>query len=183
MKTNTKKVDCKAIAAPPQNRAILSRMESRLQPVSVPALKVQGSEAESAKSRFCLSGFKVLGCLLCALCFLLFNFPSRSAIVYGNLLDLHLSALSTPLTWYPTNTVLISPGGLSAGPAFTVYPTNGAFTNVIDAGPYTVCMQLNTWRSCFHVDVPGGTNAYNITNLISPRILADDTGGALLADP
>lgn len=187
MKTESKKIECKAISTPPQHRGILSpgRVDSpqgfgvrngqdRLGPhAALPQSKFKSPSTGSAQN----SKFLVL------LFLLLLPSPGRTGTLTGTLRDLQLNTLTTPLTFYPTNAVLVTGSGLSAGPALTIYPTNGVFSTVLDAGPYTVCLQLNTWRKCFHLDMPAGTNSYNITNLISPRILADQTGGALLADP
>ncbi len=102
---------------------------------------------------------------------------SSGATVTGNLLDISLAPLTTTLTFAPTNSVLVSSTGLSAGPPRSIVATNGAFTLQLDAGNYTVCLPLVPTRQCFTIAVPPGssTNTYNITNLI--------TGGAYVYLP
>src|SRR5262249_34989862 len=92
---------------------------------------------------------------------------TRAATVTGNLTELSLAPLNTTLQFNPTNIVLVTGGGLSAGPPKTVDTVGGAFSIVLDAGDYNVCLPLVPWRSCFGISVPTGNGTYNITNLLS----------------
>lgn len=112
----------------------------------------------------------------------------RASLVTGNVVDLGLGALQTKISFYPTNLVQVTPGGLSAGPPITITATNGAFSQVLDAGDYVVSFPLVPWRKAFTISVPAGqTN--NITNWISSAIgpytntLADDAGRTILFNP
>jgi hypothetical protein len=88
------------------------------------------------------------------------------ATVTGNLVDISLVPLDTKLTFTPTNLVLVTTAGLSAGPPRTIETTNGAFAITLDAGNYTVTTPLITWRAPFGLAVPPGAGTYNITNLL-----------------
>ncbi len=92
------------------------------------------------------------------------------ATITGNLTDISLAPLSTKLQFNPTNDVLVSTSGLSAGPPRTIDTTNGGFAIVLDAGDYTVSLPLVPWRKSFVISVPTGTNTCNLINVLAaPR--------------
>jgi hypothetical protein len=99
---------------------------------------------------------------------------SPAAVITGNLLDITGSPLTTQITFSPTNLVLTSAGGLSAGPPRTITATNGAFSIALDAGDYTVCLPLVPWRKCFSISVPASSASYNITNLLTTVLAAPE---------
>lgn len=73
--------------------------------------------------------------------------------------------LNTKITFTPTNSVLISNGGLSAGPAITTNIVNGSFSITLDGGPYIVTLPLIQSRDPFCISVPNDTNSYDIVFL------------------
>lgn len=99
---------------------------------------------------------------------LLLSFCAQAATVTGVLQDITLQALDTRITFAPTNDVLLTPGGLNAGPPRTIATTNGQFSIVLEAGDYTVSLPLVPWRRPFMISVFETNGAINITNLLSP---------------
>lgn len=112
----------------------------------------------------------ILPLLLLAIGYWLFA-PARGAIVTGYLEDIGISPMETKITFTPTNAVIVTARGLSAGPPKTVTATNGSFSQVLEGGRYTVCFPLVPSRSCFVIEVPTSTNAVNITNLITTNAI------------
>ena len=106
--------------------------------------------------------------LLSAIYFLLSPLACSSATVTGTLSDISLQALNTKLTFAPTNDVLLTPAGLSAGPPRTIATTNGEFSIVLEAGDYTVSLPLVPWRKAFAISVFATNGTVNITNLLAP---------------
>src|SRR5712691_13281976 len=161
MKTDTNQHTCRMIEEPERHAAMLTP----LRPRNGNGRKVDGRNIfEKTKlwpRRFTLGRFT-----LYALTLLAIACPASSATITGNLTDLSLAPLNTTLQFNPTNIVLVNSAGLSAGPPKTVDSTNGAFSLVLDAGDYTVCLPLIPWRNCFSISVPAGTNTYNLTNLL-----------------
>src|SRR5882762_9486027 len=70
---------------------------------------------------------------------------ATAATVMGNLTDISIQALDTKLIFTPTNDVLVTGTGLSAGPPKIIDTTAGAFSLVLDAGDYTVSLPLIPW--------------------------------------
>jgi hypothetical protein len=90
-----------------------------------------------------------------------------AANVVGFLTDISLAPLDTALTFTPTNLVLVTRTGLSAGPARTIVSSNGAFSIVLEAGDYTVSLPLIKSRLPFAISVPPGDATINITSLLT----------------
>ncbi len=91
-----------------------------------------------------------------------------AATVTGNLTDISLRPLDTPMLVAPAADVLIGAAGLSAGPARMVTTTNGAFAIPLDAGDYTVSFPLVPTRKPFLIAVPFAAGPLDITNLMNP---------------
>src|SRR5882672_6810031 len=108
--------------------------------------------------------------LLSALYFLLSPVTSPSATVTGTLTDISIQGLNTKLMFAPTNSVLLTPTGLSAGPPKTINTTNGQFTIVLESGDYTVSLPLIPWRLPFAISVFATNGTVNITNLLAPPV-------------
>jgi len=108
--------------------------------------------------------------LLSPFCFLLFTVASPSATVTGTLNDISIQGLNTKLMFAPTNNVLLTPTGLSAGPPKTINTTNGQFTIVLESGDYTVSLPLIPWRLPFAISVFATNGTVNITNLLAPPV-------------
>jgi len=106
--------------------------------------------------------------LLSPLFLLLAALPSPAATVTGTLNDISIQALNTKLTFAPTNEVLLTGTGLSAGPPRTINTTNGEFGLVLEAGDYTVSLPLIPWRRPFAISVFATNGSVNITNLLAP---------------
>src|SRR5882724_10235112 len=106
--------------------------------------------------------------LLSPLFLLLAALPSPAATVTGSLNDISIQALNTKLTFAPTNEVLLTGTGLSAGPPRTINTTNGEFGLVLEAGDYTVSLPLIPWRRPFAISVFATNGSVNITNLLAP---------------
>jgi hypothetical protein len=87
------------------------------------------------------------------------------ATIVGNLTDISLQPLDTRISFAPTNQVLVSSGGLNAGPPRILQTVNGAFSIVLDAGDYTVSLPLLGWRKPFIISVMNTNGTVNITNL------------------
>jgi hypothetical protein len=68
----------------------------------------------------------------------------------------------------PTNDVLLTTGGLSAGPPVVIDAINGQFSIDLDAGDYTVSLPLIPWRHSFQISVFATNGTINITNLLAP---------------
>jgi hypothetical protein len=103
--------------------------------------------------------------------YLLFSISSHAATVFGNLTDISLAPLNTKLLFSPTNVVLVSPSGLSAGPPRLIDTTAGAFSLTLDAGDYTVSLPLLAWRHSFCISVPQTPASINITNLLCSPVI------------
>jgi hypothetical protein len=99
--------------------------------------------------------------LLSALCF-----SSPAATITGNLTDISMSPFDTKLIFTPTNEVLVSSSGLSAGPPKILDTSSGSFSILLDTGYYTVSLPAIPWRRPFLITVPETTATLNITNLI-----------------
>jgi len=96
--------------------------------------------------------------------------PTSAATVVGNLTDISLAPLDTMLMFAPTNTVLVSGSGLSAGPPKVIGTADGAFSVVLDAGDYTVSLPLIPWRNPFLISVMDTTATLNITNAMTTPV-------------
>lgn len=159
MKSDKKKPVCKAVATPPQDRAIkASEVENR---------ELGNSDYRPRQMRM-PKAHRVLAFLFFCLGVAALHPPRCVAdtyTVWGRTIDLGGSSLETKLTWTPTNLTMISSGGLQVGAARTITSTNGWFTNVWDCGDYWVKPAL-TGRAAFLVAVPCGGGTNNITNLI-----------------
>jgi hypothetical protein len=92
--------------------------------------------------------------------------PGRAATVTGHLQDISLQSLDTRIVFTPTNEVLITAGGLSAGPARVIDTSAGSFSLALDAGDYTVSLPLIPLRHPFRISVPVSSATFNITNLL-----------------
>jgi len=93
---------------------------------------------------------------------------SPAATVTGDLKDISIQALNTKLMFAPTNEVLLTPSGLSAGPPKVIDSVNGQFSIVLEAGDYTVSLPLIPWRHPFFISVFETNGTVNITNLLAP---------------
>ena len=104
-----------------------------------------------------------------AILFLLsaFSLATHAATVFGRLHTTDQHAMSTIITFSPTNDVLISNGELSAGPNVSVGVTNGYFSTPLDGGDYTVSLQLVGARRVFRISVPNDSGSYNIIALMN----------------
>src|SRR6266404_5091350 len=96
--------------------------------------------------------------------------PTSAATVVGNLTDISLAPLDTKLMFAPTNTVLVSPSGLSAAPPKVIGTADGAFYVVLGAGDYTVSLPLIPWRNPFLISVMDTTATLNITNAMTTPV-------------
>src|SRR5438105_108935 len=74
---------------------------------------------------------------------------TQAATVIGTLQDISIQALDTKLIFTPTNEVLVTGTGLSAGPPIMIDTTSGQFSIVLEAGDYTVSLPLIPWRRPF----------------------------------
>lgn len=144
-------------------------------------LRTSQRDGEDARAQVRL----LLALALLSFCILHSSF---SSLVTGNVVDVGLNSLTTTMKFTPTNSVLVTGGGLSAGPATNIVTTNGSFSVVLDAGDYWVSFPLVPWRKSFIVHVPAGqTN--NITNWVDAAIgpytntLATDSGVTILFTP
>ena len=99
-------------------------------------------------------------CLSLALC-------SNAAIVVGDLKDISIQTLDTPIVFAPTNEVLVTSSGLSAGPPAVTVSSSGHFSIVLEAGNYTVSLPLIPWRNPFQIAVFDTNGTVNITNLLT----------------
>src|SRR5205823_13479788 len=90
--------------------------------------------------------------------------------VVGNLTDISLAPLDTKLIFTPTNQVLVTGSGLSAGPPKIIDTTSGAFSLALEAGDYTVSLPLIPWRRPFVISVFATNGTVNITNLLAAPI-------------
>ena len=98
------------------------------------------------------------------------TFNLQPATIIGNLTDISLQPLDTRISFAPTNQVLISSAGLSAGPPRILQTVSGAFSIALDAGDYTVSLPLVPWRHPFCISVMDTAATINITNLLcNPR--------------
>ncbi len=92
---------------------------------------------------------------------------ANAATVTGNLTDISLAPLDTKLIFTPTNQVLVTGGGLSAGPPKIIDTTAGAFSLALEAGDYTVSLPLIPQRRPFVISVMNTSATINITNLLA----------------
>src|SRR5262245_505065 len=102
--------------------------------------------------------------------FMVATFPfqdGRGATVVGSLRDISDRPLNTRLRFSPTNSVLVTPSGLSAGPPVVIQTTNGGFAVALEAGDYVVSVPLIPWRHPFAMAVPPTNGVINITNLLA----------------
>jgi hypothetical protein len=106
-------------------------------------------------------------CSLLLLLLLLTAFSLHAATVTGYLTDITVGALNTKLTFAPTNDVLVTPSGLSAGPPKVIETASGSFSLTLEAGDYTVSLPLIPWRRPFGIAVPSTNGTLNITNLLT----------------
>ncbi len=90
-----------------------------------------------------------------------------AATVVGDLKDISIQALNTKIMFAPTNEVLVTPSGLSAGPPIVTDSSAGHFSIVLEAGDYTVTLPLIPWRHGFGISVFDTNGTVNITNLLS----------------
>ena len=148
----------------------------------LPVMSTAGHRAEAPvlmrRDRGCRSTF-----LPALFCFAFLTASSPAATITGNLLDITGAPLTTQITFSPTNLVLTSAGGLSAGPPRTITATNGTFSIALDPGDYTVCLPLVPWRKCFGISVPASVGTYNITNLLTTIITAPEVAIVAAAGP
>jgi len=93
------------------------------------------------------------------------TFNLQPATVVGNLTDISLQPLDSRISFAPTNQVLVTGAGLSAGPPRIIQTVNGAFSILLDAGDYTVSLPLLGWRKPFIISVMNTNGTVNITNL------------------
>lgn len=147
-----KKPDCKALTRPVQDRALRSPNEPRAERPD-PTKRRPGSLSRS-----------ILGALL--LCLSSVS-ASASITVTGLLSQITSEALETYITFTPSADILLLNSGLSAGPAKTIFATNGAFSQVLNPGTYLVRLPRVGGRNAFTIGVPHGTSTENITNLIA----------------
>ena len=92
---------------------------------------------------------------------------STAATITGTLNDISIQALDTKLIFTPTNDVLVTPTGLSAGPPKILDTTSGQFSLMLEAGDYTVSLPLIPWRRPFVISVFSTNGTINITNLLA----------------
>lgn len=92
---------------------------------------------------------------------------ATAATVIGNLTDISIQALDTKLIFTPTNNVLVTGTGLSAGPPVIIESAGGAFSLVLESGDYTVSLPLIPWRRPFVISVFNTNGIVNITNLLA----------------
>jgi hypothetical protein len=93
--------------------------------------------------------------------------PAPAATVVGDLKDISIQTLNTKIMFAPTNEVLVTPSGLSAGPPSVTESSGGHFSTVLEAGDYTVSLPLIPWRHSFGISVFDTNGTVNITNLLS----------------
>jgi hypothetical protein len=112
--------------------------------------------------------------ILPAMLFLTTLLTGHGAVVTGSLTNINLQPLNTAITFTPTNDVLILNGAISAGPAQTIYSTNGQFSVTLAEGPYIVSFPLISGRRAFPIVVPPGTGTVYFTNTFYyPRYFVD----------
>jgi hypothetical protein len=92
---------------------------------------------------------------------------ASAATVTGTLTDISLEPLNTKLVFTPTNEVLVTDAGLSAGPARVIDTTNGLFSLALDAGDYTVSLPLVPLRRPFRISVMPTNGTLNLTSLLA----------------
>src|SRR6476661_8168803 len=92
---------------------------------------------------------------------------ATAATVIGDLKDISIQTLDTKVMFAPTNEVLVTSSGLSAGPPKVIESVNGQFSMVLEAGDYTVTLPLIPWRRAFQISVMDTNGTVNITNLLS----------------
>src|SRR5260370_18405256 len=116
-----------ALALPPRHRALLdaSKVECR------------ASAAAQPGNRQHLTGVMAWLLLVLAIGFGLKPQQCAGATITGNLTDISLAPLSTKLHFNPTNALLVSTSGLTAGPPRTLDTTNGGVAIVLAASEHT----------------------------------------------
>src|ERR1051326_2741300 len=92
---------------------------------------------------------------------------ATGATIVGDLKDISIQALDTKIMFAPTNEVLVTPSGLSAGPPKVIESVNGQFSIVLEAGDYTASLPLIPWRRAFQISVMDTNGTVNITNVLS----------------
>jgi hypothetical protein len=92
---------------------------------------------------------------------------ATAATVVGDLKDISIQALDTKIMFAPTNIVLVTRSGLSAGPPKVTESVNGQFSIVLEAGDYSASLPLIPWRQAFQISVMDTNGTVNITNLLS----------------
>ncbi len=122
-------------------------------------------QATKCSTKLATKWTKILTTLLLATCNL---HLATAATVVGDLKDISIQALDTKLMFAPTNEVLVTPSGLSAGPPKVIDSTGGQFSLVLEAGDYTVSLPLIPWRHAFAISVFETNGTVNITNFLSP---------------
>jgi hypothetical protein len=112
-----------------------------------------------------------IGCVMfAAVLLLLCSIAGFAATIAGTLRDISIQALDTKLMFAPTNAVLVTGNGLSAGPPKVIDTVNGAFSIVLEAGDYTVSVPLIPWRNPFRISVMDTNATLNITNVMTDGI-------------
>ena len=139
----------KPVARPVQNRAL-----------DEPQRPDPTKRRPGVFSRSILPAFLILHFAFCISAF-------GSITVTGLLNQITSESLETYITFTPSADILMLTNGLSAGPAKTLYATNGAFSTVLNPGTYLVRLPRVGGRNAFTIGVPHGTGTENITNLIA----------------
>ena len=100
-----------------------------------------------------------------------FSFSSRGATITGALQNAQSAPLTNIIKFMPLSTPLADGPSLIAGPIQSTNITNGVLFLNLKAGLYHVSIGNNV-RDVFRITVPGGSDTYNINDVIS--------GGALV---
>ncbi len=161
----------RAVPTRPENRAVLTTVKRPL-PIPREQTGLRGN-------------WKIATAILLAFCILNFAFviPSpQAATIIGYPKDVHQVSLgtNTAIIFTPTNSVTFNQTNTYAGPPVVVYPTNGMFSTVLEAGHYWVLIRP---RAAFHIVVPDSTNTYNIAHIAVEGALTTPSGTYLLVNP
>lgn len=97
----------------------------------------------------------------------LIAFQSRGTVVTGQLADIHLEPLDTPLVFSPASNVFRFGNTLQVGPPRAAYSTNGVFHLTLAPGPYTVTVPLSPARRPFAVVIPEASTNINLADLVT----------------